>query len=424
MTRPAAIHGFSEPEFRPLERLFARFLRSTPGGGSLCVYSAGRPVVDLWGGTRDESGAPWQRDTTCVAYSTTKGVVATALHMLVDRGLIDYDAPVAHYWPEFAQSGKAAVTVRQVLCHRAGLFDMRSLISDARQMLDWEYMVSALAMAAPKPPPGHSTTYHALTWGYLVGELIRRVSGRHVPEFVRTEIAEPLALDGLFVGGDRVDVTRAARLIGSPARRGTQPDEKTDAGAGHGRRAARTRQKFVWQGVQGVLRTLGHPIDLQRMRAALAPSGISRLDFSSDEVLRACIPAANGMFTARSLARLYATLAGGGQLDGVRLLSPETIARATEIQSRGFDQVTIMSMRWRLGYHRIITLRGIPPRAFGHFGWGGSGAWADPARNLALGYVVNTGSGTPVGDLRITRLNTALLACVARRRFSPRRRSA
>jgi CubicO group peptidase (beta-lactamase class C family) len=170
----------------------------------------------------------------------------------------------------------------------------------------------------------------------------------------------------------------------------------------------------VFGAVERGLKFLGHPVDFERAAAALAPHGISTFDFSSDDVLAACIPAANGLFTARSLARLYAALGAGGTLDGVRLMSPETIARATEIQSHGYDQVTIFKMRWRLGYHRVGSLRGVPPRAFGHFGWGGSGAWADPASQLALGFVVNTGSGTPIGDLRILRLNTAALACARR----------
>lgn len=415
-----SLHGFSSPAFRPVERLLADQLGKSRGGAAVCVYLDRRPVVDLWGGVRDESGAPWQRDTACVAYSTTKGVIATALHILADRGLIDYDAPVARYWPEFAQSGKGAITVRSVLCHRAGLFNIRDLAS-ARQMLDWDHMTGALAAARACPPSGKFSTYQALTWGYLVGELIRRVSGREVPEFVRTEIADPLGLDGLFVGGADVDVSRAARLIDSPARRSRFEQHPASDGDRRERRERRhrrrrNRRKYLWLGLQGVLRTFGHPIDLERMLAALAPAGVSRLDFSSDDVLRACIPSANGMFTARSLARLYAALAAGGSLDGARLLSPETLARASEIQIHGFDQITLVKLYWRLGYHGVRRFRGVVPGAFGHFGWGGSGAWADPGRRLSLGYVVNTGSGTPFGDLRITRLTSTAIACADRYR--------
>ncbi|MCA9674258.1 MAG: serine hydrolase, partial [Myxococcales bacterium] len=186
-------------------------------------------------------------------------------------------------------------------------------------------------------------------------------------------------------------------------------------GAANRSAAARPRRRLCGA-VERLPKLAGHPVDFDRAAAALAPPGISRFDFSSDEVLAASIPAANGLFTARSLARLYAMLAAGGELDGVRVLSRDTVARATEIQTHGYDQITIFKMRWRLGYHRIGSFRGVAPRAFGHFGWGGSGAWGDPDRQVALGFIVNSGSGTPIGDLRILRLNTALYDCVRRLR--------
>jgi CubicO group peptidase (beta-lactamase class C family) len=401
------LHGEVSPGFEPVARLLEAQLAGGRGGAAVCVYHRGRRVVDMWGGTRDEAGAPWQRDTMAVSYSTTKGVISTALHLLADRGALDYDAPVARYWPEFAQAGKGAITVRDVLAHKSGLFNIRDLIDDARRMLYWDYMVEALAAAAPAPVPAGATAYQALTYGFVIGELIRRISGRPVPRFLAEELAAPLGLDGLYIGAPASELHRAARLIGSPVRRAS--GENGDAA-----RAAQRRRKRVFGAVERTLRWFGHPVDFERAASALAPRGISTFDFSSDEVLAATIPAANGLFTARSLARMYATLAAGGTLDGVRLLSPATVARATEIQSQGYDQVTIFKMRWRLGYHRIGTLRGVPARAFGHFGWGGSGAWADPESQLALGFIVNTGSGTPIGDLRILRLNTAALACARR----------
>lgn len=404
------IHGVVSRGFEPVRRQLETLLRKGPGGAAVCVYHRGRCVVDLWGGVKDESGAPWLRDTMCVSYSTTKGVITTALHVLADRGLLDYDAPVARYWPEFAQAGKGAITVRDVLTHRAGLFNIRDLIDDARRLLDWDHMVGALAAAAPSPVPPGATAYQALTYGFLVGELIRRISGKPVPAFVADELAAPLGLDGLYVGAPASELHRAARLIGSPARRARGP---RDEAAFH---AARRRRQRVFGAVERGLRLLGHPVDFDRAAAALAPHGISTFDFSSDEALAACIPAANGLFTARSLARLYAMLAAGGTLDGVRVLSPETVARATEVQADGYDQVVVFKMRWRLGYHRVGTFRGVAPRAYGHFGWGGSGAWADPEHQLSLGFIVNTGSGTPIGDLRLLRLNTAAQACARRAR--------
>jgi CubicO group peptidase (beta-lactamase class C family) len=402
----AQLRGHVEPGFEPVARELDRQLRASAGGAALCVYHRGRCVIDAWGGVRDDTGAPWERDTMCVSYSTTKGVAATALHVLADRGLVDYDAPVAAYWPEFARAGKQAITVRSVLSHRAGLFNVRDLVDDARRMLDWDHMVAAIAGARPAPIPPGATAYQAITYGWMVGELIRRRSGRSVGQFLADELAGPLGLDGLYIGAPASARGRAARLIGAAARR--PPGARTPLGRG----AAAWRRRLAYGAIERVLRAVGHPVDFDRAAAALAPRGISSFDFSSDEVLSACIPAANGLFTARSLARLYAALGAGGELDGVRLVSPATVARATEVQSRGYDQITVFKMRWRLGYHRVGSFGGAAPRAFGHFGWGGSGAWADPDRQLAMGYVVNTGSGTPIGDLRILRLTTALFRCV------------
>lgn len=402
------IHGDVQPGFEPLAKELARQLAKSRGGAAVCAYHRGLPVVDIWGGVRDERGAPWQRDTMAVSYSTTKGVISTALHVLADRGLIDYDARVAKYWPEFAQGGKGGITVRHVLTHQAGLFNVRDLIDDARRLLDWDYMIKVLAAAPPTIIPPGATAYQALTYGYLVGELVRRISGRSVPQFLAEELAGPLGLDGLYIGAPADQLHRAARLIGHAARGPRSPE------AMRAQSQARLRRKRVFGAVERALRFVGHPVDFERAASALAPRGISAFDFSSDEVLRACIPAANGLFTARSLARLYAMLAAGGTLDGVRILSPATVARATEIQHRGFDQITVLRMKWRLGYHRVPTLRGGPPQAYGHFGWGGSGAWADPERQLSMAFIVNTGAGSPIGDLRILRLNAALMACAKR----------
>jgi CubicO group peptidase (beta-lactamase class C family) len=399
------LRGDVHPDFQPVANELERQLRKAGGGAAICVYYQGRPVVDLWGGVRDERGTPWERDTMCVSYSTTKGVTSTALHVLADRGLVDYDAPVARYWPEFAQAGKHGITVRDVLSHRAGMFNIRDLIDDARRMLDWEHMVGRLAAAEAVALPRGATAYQALTYGYLVGEIIRRVSGRSLQAFLAEELAAPLGLDGLYIGAPAGELHRAARLIDALARR------PAEARAAFKHSPEQRRRLLFFNTLQKLLRVVGHPVDFDRAAAALTPRGISGLDFSSDEVLAACIPAANGLFTARSLARLYAVLAAGGELDGVRLLSRRTVERATEVQSHGFDQVTVFKMHWRLGYHRVGSFRGGPRHGFGHFGWGGSGAWADPTRNLSLGFLVNTGSGTPVGDFRILRLNGIVLDC-------------
>jgi CubicO group peptidase (beta-lactamase class C family) len=176
------------------------------------------------------------------------------------------------------------------------------------------------------------------------------------------------------------------------------------------------------EGARRLIGLAGFELDLDSLRDALAPRGISTFEFDSGDTLRATIPAANGLFTARSLARMYAALAGGGEIDGVRLLSPETLARATERQSATQRNVVIpFDMRWRLGYHGVGTTRGVPRQAFGHFGFGGSGAWADPSRELALAFIVNCGMGTPFGDTRTARISGAALASVQGMRHSRRR---
>jgi CubicO group peptidase (beta-lactamase class C family) len=391
------LHGHVHPEFWPVARALARQLRrSERGGAAVCVYHHGECVVDIWGGARDAAGTPWQADTMAVSFSTTKGVTATALHILVDRGRLDYDDPVARYWPEFAQAGKERITVRHLLCHQAGLYGIRSLVDDARRLRDWGYMTNALAGAAPALPPGTASAYHGITYGWLVGEVIQRVAGRPFAEVIQRELAEPLELDGLYVGAPVAQFSRAARLL------------MATNGSMSGAFEKRLRR------LQRVLSALRIRFDVTRMIDALLPPGIESFAWDAPETLAASIPAANGLFTARALAKLYAVLAAGGQWQGRRLLSEATLARATEIQTRRMDLVVPFPMHWRLGYHRAITLRGTPPRGFGHYGFGGSGAWADPERQLAVALVLNSGIGTPFGDLRTVVIGGVALQCARR----------
>ena len=379
--------------FENVARVFRRQLRRTTGGAAVAVYYRGELVVDLWGGRRGE-GQPWQRDTLAMCFSTTKGVISTALHLLADRGQIEYDAPVAAYWPQFAQGGKEHVTVRHILTHSAGLHRMRTLVDHAQRMLDWEYMVAALERAEPAYEPGTRHGYHALTYGWLAGELIRRVSGRPVARFVEEELARPLGLDGLYVGCPSEQRGRAAPLApmaGPLGRRlGLQPGAVLGGPLGR---------------IPELLRL---PVSPRRFANALLPRGIEDVLWGP-EVMDAEIPAANGFFTARSLARLYSLLAHGGEAGGVRLLSPHTVEELAVVHSRGPDLVLILPMGWRLGYHSAFTTRGTVRGAFGHFGFGGSGGWADPRRDLAMAMVCNRGTGTPIGDLRMAELGAALV---------------
>lgn len=399
-------NGDAHEDFRGVAVAFGRQLRRTNGGAAVSVYHRGEPVVDLWGGTRDLDApggpAPWERDTVAMCFSTTKGVASTALHVLADRGLVGYDEPVATYWPEFAQNGKEAVTVRHVLSHSAGLHRIRSLVDAAHRMLDWDHMCAALAAAPPAYPPGTRHGYHALTYGWLVGEIVRRVSGVAIADFVRTELAEPLGLDGLTIGLPPTERGRLAPLgpMGIPRPRW---------------KPLRQAEREIGKLMGKVVSAMPVPVNTRRLVNALVPRGFEDVLVGTD-IMDAAVPAANGFFTARSLGRMYAMLAGGGSIDGVRILSPATVAAAATVQSHGPDLVLVMPMDWRLGYHRVFTTRGGVGTAFGHFGFGGSGGWADPARDLSVAYVCNRGSGTPIGDLRIAELGAAAIRCADQRR--------
>lgn len=404
-SEPVSVEGRVHPDFLAVEEALQRQLASFPGGAAVCVYHRNECVVDLWGGRRDRAGAPWQRDTMAPSFSTTKGVASTLLHIMADRGLVDYDERVATYWPEFAREGKGEITIRQVLSHQSGLYHIRQMIDRADRMLDWDHMIGAIEYARPIHPPGERTGYHGLTYGYLVGEIIQRVAGQPFPALVQSEIARPLALDGLYIGTPESELHRAAELLFPDAlqvlRRLPMVRLATPACAAGSR----------------LLRRAGVDVELGSIFEALAPRGIGLFDFGAAETLRAAIPAGNGLFTARSLARMYAALANGGELGGVRLMSPLTVRRASRLEpASGRHAVIPFDMRWRLGYHSVLTTRGYPGSAFGHFGFGGSGAWADPRRRLSVALIVNSGIGSPFGDLRTARISGAALACARRRR--------
>lgn len=382
------IEGYVHPDFGLVTEALRRSVRHRRGGGgAVCVYQHGEKVVDAWVGARDRAGDPWRQDTMAMSFSTTKGVVATAVHRLVDRGLLDYDDPVAKYWPEFAQGGKEGVTVRHLLSHSAGLHHLRGVIDDAHVMLDWDAICAALAAETPRYTPGEKHGYHGITYGFLVGEVLRRVTGKSVHDAVQDEIVTPLGLDGMHIGTQPEHRDRLAELI--------MPVFQADRIEDFVSRLERVR----W------------------MRPAIETFVVAEFDrlLMSERVHEGELPALNGCFTARSLARMYGALANGGTIDGTTFLSPETLRRATTVQTRSRDVVVGVRMQWRLGYHMAGTTRGILPGGFGHFGFGGSGAWADPDRGLAVAMVCNRVAGTPFGDLRFPRIGTAAVRSASSR---------
>lgn len=375
------LDGSIHPDFGALAPLLSKYVNAEGRfGGALCVYHRGEKVVDVWGGRRDESGAAWADDTMAISFSTTKGVTSTALHLLADRGLVDIEAPVSTYWPEFAAAGKEAVTVRHLLTHSAGLHRLRGVVDDASELLDWEHMVDLLAAQPSDPPAGTRPGYHGITYGWLVGNIVRNVSGMTLSEFIDAELAQPLGLDGLYVRTPESERDRIATLM--PA---VDPAEAAKA--------------------EARIQRLARIKPLRPMIDALMVDGLLEI-LRDDRGYAAELPAVNGTFTARSLARLYAALAGGGEVDGVRIMSSDYAARLGDLQVDQRDYVIKINMKWRLGYHRAFTLSRPARRSFGHFGFGGSGAWADPVTDLAVGFVTNdnTRNSTPFADIRLIRL--------------------
>jgi CubicO group peptidase (beta-lactamase class C family) len=394
------LQGHVHPDFADVARTLRRQIpKKTHGGAAVCVMHRGEVVVDIWGGTRDRQGRPWEEDTVSFSFSTTKGVASTLLHMQVDKGLVDYDTPVAEYWPEFGQNGKERITVRQLMCHEAGLYRVADMVDDASRFQDWKYMTDALATAEPCHEPGTAHGYHGITYGWLVGEIVQRVTGQSFPEALHAQIAEPLGLGGLFCGLPAERLEGRAELVNVNVEQGASSEATTE----------KLKRRIAW--LSRRFRSLRIPIDLREMQAALMAEGMERFDFNAPEVVMASMPALNGMFDARSLCRMYGALAAGGELDGVRLMSPETLRRATQIQNRGMGRVIPLPMHWRLGYHRVPSSRG----SFGHFGAGGSGAWCDPERELSVALVLNSGLGTPFGDLRVVQVTRAASRCANRR---------
>ncbi|MFD8965754.1 serine hydrolase domain-containing protein [Streptomyces sp. NPDC059568] len=364
------IDGEVAAGFEPVREAFAaNFARHGDIGAAVCVYRDGRPVVDLWGGTADpDTGRPWTRETLQLVYSATKGATATAAHLLAQRGALDLDAPVATYWPEFAANGKADIPVRWLLSHQAGLVALDQPVPLA-EALAWQPMVAALAAQPPQWTPGTAHGYHGRTFGWLVGEVIRRVSGRTPGRFFADEIAAPLGLD-FFIGLPTSERDRLSRMVYQ------QPDaDFTTAPA-----------ESIPEELRELVAAMLDPNSLSNR--AFAVTDPAEIDFNSPEVQAAELPASNGIGTARGLARMYAALIG--EVDGVRLLTPETLASATKEQAGGTDQVMLIPSRFSSGYMLPTGTNPMTgPTSFGHAGRGGSLAFADPEHGIAFGYVMN-----------------------------------
>jgi CubicO group peptidase (beta-lactamase class C family) len=339
----------------------ANFADRGETGGGVCVVADGTVVAELWGGCSDAAGSrPWQRDTLVNVFSVGKGMTAVCTARLIGQGRLDADAPVARHWPEFGASGKDAITVRQLLSHQAGLPALRDRLPDGSQ-LDWAAMTGALAAEQPWWPPGSAHGYHVNTFGFLAGELIRRVTGRTIGTLLREEIARPLGAD---------------IHIGLPARE-------------HHRVA-----EFRWPGELPDGPVHPDPSDglLMSWLAYANPPGLSGFGVVNTAAWRAAeIPSANAHATAAGVARVYAALAGDGAIGGVRVVDAGALAAATAEQVYGADLVLRRPSRFGLGFQLTHRERSFGPgrRSFGHFGAGGSVGFCDPDAGIAVGYVTS-----------------------------------
>jgi CubicO group peptidase (beta-lactamase class C family) len=379
------ITGTVAPGFEPVRDAFeTNFTSRGDVGAGVCVYRGAEPVVELYGGTTTAGGsASYGPRTLQLVASCTKGALAICAHLLVQRGELDLDAPVARYWPEFAAAGKESLPVRYLLSHQAGLPAADHRLS-LEEILDWTASCAALAATRPMWEPGTKHGYHALTYGWLVGEVVARIAGTSPGRFFASEVATPLGLD-LHIGLDPTEHDRVAPLIPlPPPPPGAEPDPLT----------MRLRDPS----------SLAH-------RAFFVDSGLFSAFFSDRRSWTAEIPSANGMSTAHALARMYAACIGS--VDGRRLLSDETVAAATVEQAAGLDEIAGYDTRYALGFQLAFPYRPMAGEgSFGHYGLGGSLGFAHPELGFSFGYTVNQmGPGVPA-DPRSVALVEAVVGCV------------
>ena len=379
------VNGTVAEGFEPVREAFVRnFETLGDRGAAVAVYRDGQKVVDLWGGTRDVDGtAPWERGTAQVVRSATKGVAAAVLLLLHQRGQLDLDAPVGHYWPEFKARGKERVLVRHVLNHRAGLPVLDRPLTP-QEALDPLRGPAAVAAQAPAWEPGTDHGYHALTYGWLLDELVRRVTGQGTGRWLASQVTGPLGLE-LWLGlpeSEAGRVGRVGRVEGAEPTGGLRARPKRSVTEAYEDPASLTRRAF----------------------AAISP-----FPDQNDPAYRAsALPATNAMATADGLARFYATLIGDTAGD-TRLFTPETVELARTEESAGPDRILVVGTRFGLGY----MLHGsasplLTPGSFGHPGRGGALGFADPETGIAFGYVTNGFRKTVTADPRAQGLVRAV----------------
>jgi CubicO group peptidase (beta-lactamase class C family) len=385
-TDTAAIHGVCDSRLQGVRDAFAEnFAQGGEVGATVAATIDGKLVVDLWAGHADAARTrPWTRDTIVDVASSTKGLTTICAHRLVDAGLLDLEAPVARYWPEFAQAGKATIPVHFLLSHRAGLPAIDEPLP-TEALYDWNRMTGALAAQKPWWEPGTRHGYHIFTFGYLVGEVVRRITGKNLGTYFREEVAEPLGLD-CHIGLAAEHDARVAEFIAAPPPPPGQPNV-----------------------LAALLKQAGPMVE----KAHLNPPW-TFADRNTRAWRAAEIPAGNAHTTARALARVYGALVCGGEVDGVRVLNPASIERARTVQDTGPDAV-LFGLPTRFGLGFSLPSNGVgfgaaSTSAFGCPGGGGSIGFADPEARVGFGYVMNQAQDAMPPDPRALRVIDALYA--------------
>ncbi|MXZ51611.1 MAG: beta-lactamase family protein [Acidimicrobiaceae bacterium] len=377
------IHGTCKPGFEAVQDAFAaNFADGLEVGAAAAVTLDGEFVVDIWGGDADTDGTPWQRGTIVNVYSTTKTMAATCMLMLADRGDLDFDAPVAQYWPEFAQNGKDGVLVRHVMAHTAGVPGFDPPLTTIEQLYDLEAVADNLAAQAPWWEPGTASGYHAISQGNLQSEILYRITGRRMADWFRTEVAEPLGAD-FWISLPASEDHRVAALV-PPVFRG---------------------DKLTVNGVEVSADSIAVKALLSAPMTATEPA--------TREWRAAEIPAAGGFGSARGIVRIHSALACGGAVNGVRLMSEAGARQALEEQIDGIDQVLMVRMRHGLGFGlQLGEMFTTEPGQMFWGGWGGSLAAVDLDNRLSVAYVMNRMDSDLMGDVRGRRIADAVRTCL------------
>lgn len=424
-------------------------LDDAPAGGALVVYQHGKCIAQASIGMA-QIDSKWQPDTLSLNFSTGKGVLATLVHVLVSNQLLDYDKPIANYWPAFGANGKAGITLRALMSHQADLFAISSIDVDSETLLNWPKMldeVAAMAITEPDNSSAYASAYSALVYGWILGGLVEVVTEMSLAAALKQYLTEPLAIaDSCYFGVPADKVDRVAKLVkdfkptatDSSQLRNKRHKPILKADSEHTLTVyARLPSYHCWQQLAATDNSAMTPkslnstqinrlyfdhssINANNYRAALVPANKQPIDYYSEQALQAIIPAANGVASAQALATIYSMLANGGKWQGKTLIDEATFAQLSKIQVKGKDAVMPAQMNWRLGYHRLFSIcqnsddnkvDNPVEQGFGHMGYNGSVAWCEPTRNLSFAFIHNF-DVTMLNDIRQFALTEAVLSLI------------